>query len=330
MFVNPDPVADFVINDTSQCITGNSFVFTDNSFISSGTLIYAWSFGDFGSDNSSSPPAHTYSTADTFDVRLVLASNLGCRDTATKQVVVTPEPDPSFTGLAAQLCFNGPAVTLVPVTPSGTFSGDNVSGSDFSPAQLGWNVVQYAVTVNGCSDTARDSTFVVPAPDFDLGPDTTFCKEDFYTLNVTTPGATYLWKPDNSKNASYRVTAPGLYIVAVTNACGTVSDSVRVAYLDFACDMFIANAFTPEGNTVNDYFAPYIDTLVVKGMEFMVYDRWGTEVFSTTDLHTLGWDGNFNGSPSPEGVYIYILKLSLLREDTQLLKTLKGNFSLLR
>jgi gliding motility-associated-like protein len=103
-----------------------------------------------------------------------------------------------------------------------------------------------------------------------------------------------------------------------------------VGYLDFACDAFMPNAFTPEGNTVNDYFKPYIDTTIVKGFTFIVFSRWGTKIFETTDLTTLGWDGNHNGSPAPEGVYGYLVTMSIQREDVKILKSIKGSFHLMR
>jgi gliding motility-associated-like protein len=328
--VYPSPVVQFSIDTVSQCLDINHFNFTDNSFISSGSMVLNWSFGDLTFYSGTTPPTKVYDVADTFTVSLVGISVLGtCTDTVTQQVYVTPSPDASFTGLGKQYCLFGSPVTLTPTVTGGVFSGDNISGSDFTPAQPGWNVVEYAVTLNGCSDTAKDSTLVVIAPNFDLGLDTVLCAEDFFTLNVTTAGASYLWS-DSSTRASYQIKTPGKHWVVVTNACATVVDTVTVGYLDFACDAFMPNAFTPEGNTVNDYFKPYIDTTIVKGMTFIVFSRWGNIIFETTDLQTLGWDGSYNGSPSPEGVYGYLVTMSILREDVRILKSIKGSFHLMR
>lgn len=326
--VDPDPVADFVINDDAQCINGNSFQFTDNTFILSGNINYSWNFGD-NNGGSSQNPSHTYTKADTFTVTLITTSDLSCKDTVTKQVIVTDSPDPSFAGLNSQFCINGAAVTLTPVQPGGTFSGDNITADQFSPVQPGWNYITYRITLNGCSDSLTDSTQVVPVPVVDLGLDTVLCKEDFYTLNVFTQGATYLWS-DSSTQSFFRITDPGIHWVRVTNACGTFSDSVDVNFLDFACDAFMPNAFTPEGNTVNDYFFPTIDTTIVKGIQFIVFSRWGNVIFETKDRFSLGWDGFQNGLPAPEGVYGYLLNLTLIREDTRVLKQIKGSFHLLR
>ncbi|HMG69416.1 MAG TPA: gliding motility-associated C-terminal domain-containing protein, partial [Chitinophagaceae bacterium] len=39
-----------------------------------------------------------------------------------------------------------------------------------------------------------------------------------------------------------------------------------------------------------------------------IYNRWGQLVF-TTSIASKGWDGNFNGSPQPAGIYAYYLEL---------------------
>ena len=40
---------------------------------------------------------------------------------------------------------------------------------------------------------------------------------------------------------------------------------------------------------------------------FVVYNRWGTKVFETTDINE-GWDGTYNGEMQPIGVYIYTIE----------------------
>jgi len=36
-----------------------------------------------------------------------------------------------------------------------------------------------------------------------------------------------------------------------------------------------------------------------------IYNRWGQLVFETTSLDGAGWDGKFNGTEQPEGVFVY-------------------------
>jgi gliding motility-associated-like protein len=59
--------------------------------------------------------------------------------------------------------------------------------------------------------------------------------------------------------------------------------------------------------------------------EFEVFNRWGQKVFTTTDK-TKAWDGRFNGSDSPVGVYAWRLKATMEGKDIQK----AGNITLLR
>ncbi|MFN8714548.1 MAG: gliding motility-associated C-terminal domain-containing protein, partial [Bacteroidota bacterium] len=88
---------------------------------------------------------------------------------------------------------------------------------------------------------------------------------------------------------------------------------------------FIANAFSPNGDGNNDMV--YVHGLEgVTEAEFVVFNRWGQQVFQTKDM-TKGWDGNQNGQACPSGVYAYMLKLTLA-DGTTSLKS--GNITLMR
>jgi gliding motility-associated-like protein len=61
-----------------------------------------------------------------------------------------------------------------------------------------------------------------------------------------------------------------------------------------------------------------------------IFDRWGKKLYETVSLED-GWDGSFNGSPSPAGVYIWIIQYqSEAYVPEQKSETLKGTIMLLR
>jgi gliding motility-associated-like protein len=68
--------------------------------------------------------------------------------------------------------------------------------------------------------------------------------------------------------------------------------------------------FTPDGKepVKNDYYLPPV-AYQTKSYKFIVYDRWGTRLFETSDPNTQGWDGKVNGKAAPQGAYIYYLKI---------------------
>lgn len=67
--------------------------------------------------------------------------------------------------------------------------------------------------------------------------------------------------------------------------------------------LFFPNAFTPDGDGINDDWGPTFSS--VAELHYVVFDRWGHVVYETDDLHGR-WDGTVNGgSPATTGVYVY-------------------------
>ena len=102
-----------------------------------------------------------------------------------------------------------------------------------------------------------------------------------------------------------------------TLGCGSDKDSVFIRVLP---GLFIPNAFTPNGDNLNDTWnIPALEA--VGTFELNIYDRFGNIVFQTNKAGS-GWNGTFKGNPVQTGAYVYILKYRG--------KTLKGSLLLLR
>jgi gliding motility-associated-like protein len=98
------------------------------------------------------------------------------------------------------------------------------------------------------------------------------------------------------------------YKVVVSNPAGcSESAMVRVNIFATAPELYIPNAFTPNGDGNNDFFR-----LVAPGIEhvniFRVYNRWGQIVYDSPSTHTLGWDGTRNGTQMPAGTYVWMVQ----------------------
>jgi gliding motility-associated-like protein len=141
----------------------------------------------------------------------------------------------------------------------------------------------------------------------------------------------YRWQPaqycNNDKIPSPSVNPPvtTVFTVTGTDAAGcTGTDTITVfAYKDVA--VYIPNAFTPNGDGLNDDIKPMIFCDFVFE-QFLVFDRWGENVFTSYRLDK-GWDGTYKGSPAPLGVYHYFVKG---RKSDGSPAMLKGNFTLIR
>lgn len=86
--VRPAPIADFLYLPTQIFETDPTVIFTNTSL---GAISYLWNFGDGGSSTLLSPPAYTYSDTGTYCVFLQVLNNIGCMDSITHCLQITPE-----------------------------------------------------------------------------------------------------------------------------------------------------------------------------------------------------------------------------------------------
>ncbi|MBC8343285.1 MAG: SBBP repeat-containing protein, partial [Bacteroidetes bacterium] len=91
------------INDALQCMENNVFQFTNTSSIQNGTFTSHWDFGD-GLSSTDQNPKHSYGTDDTFEVKLMVTTQEGCRDSTLAKVYVFPMPLAAFRVKDSQQC----------------------------------------------------------------------------------------------------------------------------------------------------------------------------------------------------------------------------------
>jgi gliding motility-associated-like protein len=215
-------------------------------------------------------------------------------------------------------------------------SGDNfvVGNETFTETGEYTIVLQSAL---GCDSTVLLNLLVNNLPNIDAVADQpTVNIGEAVQLNVTTSETlTYNWTPadlvSNSEiqNPTAVLNESTWFYVTATNGqtqC-RFTDSVFVELNELSCskeNVFIPNAFTPNGDEVNDIFIPR--SVILKSMKLLVVDRWGHEVFESNDIN-IGWDGNYKGQPAQVDSYGYYF----IGECSQGEKiTIKGNVSLLR
>jgi gliding motility-associated-like protein len=95
--------------------------------------------------------------------------------------------------------------------------------------------------------------------------------------------------------------------------------------------IFVPNAFTPNGDGVNDVFTIYGSTDVQRVERLLVFDRWGELVYEATDFApndlSNGWDGSFKGKNLNPAVFVYYAEITLVNGD---IVTRKGDVTLIR
>ena len=111
------------------------------------------------------------------------------------------------------------------------------------------------------------------------------------------------------------------------------SDTVIVYVSDCESPLYIPNIFSPNSDGNNDIFCVRGEG-ISEIKTFVIYNRWGEEVFScrtSTPLsaasNECGWDGTYRGEPVPQAVYTYYVEAVLLNGETVVKR---GNVTLVR
>jgi len=160
-----------------------------------------------------------------------------------------------------------------------------------------------SITENGCTSIASMALGIIELPLVDLGPDRIICTGFTEVLDVQLAGTSYTWS-DGSQAARLIASGPGEYGVEVSNACGTVSDTI-VLTADFCdCPVYIPNAYTPNEDGVNDGFRPIFDC-PTSAYVLRIFDRWGGLLWESNDPY-VAWQAE---SEIPSGIYAWTLEI---------------------
>jgi gliding motility-associated-like protein len=155
-------------------------------------------------------------------------------------------------------------------------------------------------------------------------------------LAVTvTPGSLsyiYSWSPASSLSCS-DCQSPVASPVQTTAYTLTVTDPASGCYDTITLDLivhpvnnlYVPNAFTPNGNGTNDVLYVYT-TGGIKFFEIMIWDRWGELVYRSNDIGE-GWDGTYQGTKVTDGNYVYHVNATFLDGETI---NNKGTIALIR
>lgn len=345
--VHPLPVADFT--HTSVC-EGFATVFSDNSSVSSGNISsWTYNFGD-NSFVSSQNPQHTYLAAGNYSVQLNVVTNHGCLDSISKQIVVYPLPVVDFEVIPDAGCI---PLNVALNDLSSIATGSNVAwnwkienlfsstqqNTNYTLENAGLYDVTLTVTSNfGCVTTLNRNDFITvhpkPFPDFAFTPTITeilYPEISFTDLSGGNPVA-WNWQFGTGDVAhvqhpvySYPDTGTFTVTLEVLNQFGC-SDTVEHSLVILpSFTIYVPNAFTPDGNGINDVFKP--QGIGWTDYELRIFSRWGAQVFESFDKD-IGWDGTMRGKESaPPGVYVWRI---FVRDNHKRKQDFIGHVTLLR
>lgn len=195
-----------------------------------------------------------------------------------------------------------------------------------------------AVSQYGCQASDSIHIAIAPVPHVSVSVTPSIAIGDAYCMGDTirieaSGGEHYEWFDtsgllvSNASDTELQLNAGALFTIIGFNAEGCSDTSPVLLPTKVCCaDMLMPNAFSPNGDGVNDVFKPVNQEdgrYIIK--EFGIYDRWGERVFITYNQG--GWDGTFRGKKMPVGTYYYLLKVMCTGGKEQ---NIKGEVSLVR
>ncbi len=262
-------------------------------------------------------------------------------------VTVEIPPNPSFSVSENALCLPG-SFQLINETEAGPgLQSVWTIGSQTFPAEASLNFTppapgQYDVTLTvttplGCSadTTALDYLSVYPTPEAFFSTDPSIITADQTDIalqdasvgeieqwdwTVTLPNGTWTSTEQNPL-LSLPPGVGGNYPVqlAVTTADGCTDSATGVLEVSDLFSIYIPNAFTPNGDGVNDVFALVATGLKQGSFQLDVFNRWGERIFSSNDPERVWTGGPEQGAYyAPDGIYTYRITLSTSAEGEQL------------
>ncbi|MDQ3110558.1 MAG: PKD domain-containing protein [Bacteroidota bacterium] len=187
-----------------------------------------------------------------------------------------------------------------------------------------YTVVLTVTTASGCSSTITMSNYInvypTPVAAFTANPQpTTELNPTIYFTDMSTNTSSWNWDFADSTNGSSTLQHPSFtygsagcfdVVLTATSSNGCLDSTMVNICIDPDVSIYMPNAFTPDGDGVNDYFFPKGLGLDPAKFEMWIFDRWGNLVFHTTDL-AQGWDGSVQGHTdlSQQDVYVWKVRV---------------------
>jgi gliding motility-associated-like protein len=190
-----------------------------------------------------------------------------------------------------------------------------------------------------CSDSVTKEVLLDNELNASFETNNILCPEDSAVFKNTSIGniVSYYWnfQNGNSSNDKDPVSQkfPLMLIekyypiqLIVKNNLGCFDTAVNNIRVLKSCYIAVPNAFTPNGDGLNDFLYP-LNAFKADQLEFKVYNRLGQLVYQSHDW-TEKWDGTFHGKPQDAGVFVWTLKYILHDTGKHVFK--KGSTVLIR
>ncbi len=203
--------------------------------------------------------------------------------------------------------------------------GDTIS--NLSPG----NYSVRLATVSGCDTMVQFAIAPYPETLLAVSPAQTRIRYGD-SIQLQASGARfYAWWPsgtvsnDTIPDPYVHPLKPTVYTVLGLNEYGCRDTATVSVDIDFEMPVFIPNAFSPNGDGINDVFK--LEHISYQKLAaFRIFNRWGEQLFETSDP-LKGWDGRHKGMPCNTDTYYYLVVINYPDGAT---RTFKGDLTLIR
>jgi gliding motility-associated-like protein len=335
MYIFVKPPLSIIASDTAICAGDAALIYGTTSGGNSGPYTYSWSNSIATQSQSVTPPAG--STITNYIVTVSDGCSAPVSDTST--VTLNPGSIGVLLGLPNEGC--EPLTVLFTAGSNNGVSyfwnfgdGNTGSGSMISNTYLNDGIYDVSVTITtaaGCTTVIDSIAYVTvypnptaaftasPNPVSSLSPLVSFTDQSIPGTGATI--TSWNWDFGNptsttdvstNQNPSYQYSGNGSNTVTliVTNSYGCVSTVTEVVEVIDDFVFYAPNAFTPNGDGVNDIFLPKGIGYDINSFSLMIFDRWGNLIY-TTDDYNEGWDGKANHGSEMAQIDVYVWKVSL-------------------
>lgn len=311
-------------------------------------VYYAWNVtgGAIVAGNGSGAIDIRWTIPGTHTITLIATDiNTGCDSITSKEVKVDSLGQisvaaPNFQGcVPMDVTFSGNQVNT---SYSYNWSfGDGTTSTAANPShnydQPGTYTVKiYATNSTGCADSAQAQVVVYPSPTAAFVLNTTtdvyYAGVSEFTLTNNSTGAIqYEWDFGNGDTSmdfepQYQYVSPGVYTITMVarNSYGCTDTANAILDVRVPEDIYVPNAFTPNGDAANDYFS--VAERNITALKVFIYNKWGAQIYSSNQVD-FAWDGTFKGEPVQQDVYVYLIKATGFHGKTY---DLKGTVTVVR
>jgi gliding motility-associated-like protein len=293
----------------------------------------------------------TFPNIGTYNVSLSTIGAEGCVDTTTKAVLIGNGPAVNIVPDSLGVCPGDNATFTIQNPVAGATyewfanpTGGNpvATGTSFTINNINAPVSYYVESsLSGCVSTTRKRVQVTVRPALATpvaivdSVGTNLIRFRWSAIvgatayEVTTNGGTS-WVTPSSGATGLTHTVTGLQVgqtvtlqVRALGGC-LPATSQAVTGQTVTDQIYIPNAFTPNGDGLNDQLRVYSN--VIRTMRFTVFNQWGEKIFESTSQAN-AWDGTYKNKQQPSGVYMYVCDITLV-DGTRVQR--KGSINLVR